>query len=87
MGLNIDRCITNRSIISCQMRYRNSLYFRAKISVIKFFMKKYFRMIYVNDCPIRVVRSCIKIFVQILHTKCVYKTNYGIHSIIWLAVT
>ena len=45
----------------------------------------YFRMIYVNDCSIRVVRSCIKIFVQeifvqILHMKIIYnekKANYG----------
>ena len=43
-------------------------------------------MIYVNDCSIRVVRSCIKIFVQeifvqILHTKIILqrkKANDGI---------
>ena len=42
-------------------------------------------MIYMNDCSIRVVQSCIKIFmqeifIQILHTKIIYnkKANYGI---------
>ena len=37
-------------------------------------------MIYVNDCSIRVVQSCIKIFVQeifvqILHTKIILQLN------------
>ena len=37
--------------------YRNSLYFRAKIFRDKSFRVEIFRMIYVNDCSIRVVRS------------------------------
>ena len=42
------------------MQYHNSFYFPAKKSVIKFFLQKYFCMIYMNDCSIRVVQSCIK---------------------------
>ena len=53
----------------------NTVYFREKN-----FRCKYFRMIYVNDCSIRVVRSFIKILVQVLHTKIILqrkKANYG----------
>ena len=56
-------------IVHMQDVYCNLLYVRAKN-----FHDKFFRMIYINDCSIRVVQSDIKIFVQeifiqILHTK------------------
>ena len=38
-------------------------------------------MISMNDCSIRVVQSCVKIFVQILHMKIILQqkkeANYG----------
>ena len=38
-------------------------------------------MIYVNDCSIRVVRSCITIFVQILHKKIILQREKAHYSI------